>query len=233
MRRISNKLSMLVLALVFSALVITPNTQAQSVSRSLQSPNVATYKAFAGTLTAEQFTTIGKILEKYKAELETSLGETAGQPNAFTAKSVFLPLVQGGNSSQSSVFGAPTFKRDFAVEQQAKLLREVQQQINQEIRSILTEEQAALFDAVVGAQGLPEESDFVQSANADINTSACYDAYYYGWYAEYYAYYGYYWAYWAWYYADSTYAWYAHYDAVYAAYYSGLQNYYAFWCFHG
>jgi hypothetical protein len=230
MRFLSNKISMLVLALLFSVLVITPNTQAQSVNRSPQGDNAA-YKAFADTLTAEQFKSIEQILQKYKSELDAFIAES-GQPNAAAASSVFLPLVQGGDSSQSSQAAAPALKRDFAVEKQAKRFAEAQQQIDAEIRSVLTADQASMFDAI-NSQSLPAESDSVQSANADINTTYCYYAYYYGYYANYYSYYAYLYAYYAYYYGNSTYAYYAYYYGYYAEYYAYLGYYYGYYCYYG
>jgi hypothetical protein len=232
MRRLSNKLSIVILVLLFGALVIAPNTQAQSINRSVQGPDNAAYKAFADTLTTEQFKSIEQILQKYKAELEAVVAET-GEPNIAAASAVFLPLVQGGDSQKAA--GSPTISRNLAAEKLAKRFAEVQGQINGEIRAILTAEQASMFDAMFGSLSLPAESDSVQSAAAEINTTYCYYAYYYGYnYANYYSYYAYYYAYYAWYYGNSTYAYYAYYYGYYAYYYAYYYQYiYGYYCYYG
>lgn len=233
MSRIRNKLSMLVLALVFSMFVFTPNTQAQSVAPA-QATGVATSAAFAESLTAEQAASIEKVLQKYKTELEAAVGDTSGDATAAAAKPVFLPFVQGGNATQSSAATGPVLKRDLALEKQAEHFSKVQQKANKEIRAILTADQADLFDQMFGAQLLTDQSaSLVQSASADVNTYYCYYAYYYGYYAEYYADYANYYAYLAYYYGNSTYAYYAYYYGYYADLYAYYGYYYGYYCYYG
>lgn len=231
MSRIRNKLSMLVLALVFSAFVFTPNIQAQSVVPA-QATGLAASAAFAESLTAEQAASIEKVLQKYKAELEAAIGDTSG--NATAAKPVFLPFVQGGNATQSSAAAGPSLKRDLAVEKQAENFSKVQHQANKEIRAILTAEQVGLFDQMFSGQLLTDQSELlVQSANADVNTYNCYYAYYYGYYTEYYADYANYYAYWAYYYGNATYAYYAYYYGYYADYYAYYAYANGYYCYYG
>ena len=234
MRRITIALSIFISVLLLSTSTTVPQAQARpALAQTAQlAGSAGTFQAFIESLTSEQIASIEEIVSTYQSKVEAFVPE-ASVP-AYTAGDtpIFLPLVQAGNLDADSTTEHPTLQRNPGLEKEAAHLRSIQEQINAEIKLILTNEQLGLFERVIQAQPALAESG-QSAASPSVNQTYCYYAYNSGYDAQYYAYWASYYGYYAYLTGSSNYAYYAYRYGDYTDYYGYATYYYSYYCYYG